>query len=415
MFFSPTSRPDRSVPSTVNPVNTRRPRLIVENLEGREVPASGLGIASDYSAFILHDFNGQYSDIQGRLAVGGNATVTGYSVGDGLSDSNGTRDDVIVGGNLKYTNGQVFNGNVVYAGTGTFESFGIPNGTTRQGSVIDFGAAKTQLMDLSANWAGKATTGSVTNQWGIVTLTGTNAQTNVFNLKASDLWNANTVTIKAPAGSTVLVNVSGAEARMQYLGMSVQGTTADRVVFNFHEAAKVTLQGIGFQGSVMAPKAHVEFSNGNLEGTLIACSWNGYGEIHYKEPNIVVDVPKPPCGCVCTKGSNLSGLIWHDKNNDGLRDGIEMALAGVKIKLTGHDKDGNWVEKTVTTDAGGLYNFTDLKPGKYMIKVCPPAGYKAGKGSVGAFGGTVKSNMICDIEVPACKESGGYNLGQVCR
>ena len=120
-------------------------RLSFETLEGREVPASGLGVASDYSAFILGDFHGQYSDIQGRLAVGGNATITGYSVGTGLTDSDGTRDDVIVGGNIDYTNGQVFNGNVVYGGTGHFDMFGIPNGTTRQGNVIDFAKARTDL------------------------------------------------------------------------------------------------------------------------------------------------------------------------------------------------------------------------------------------------------------------------------
>ena len=166
-----------------------------------------------------------------------------------------------------------------------------------------------------------AATGSVSNKWGIVTLTGTKAGLNVFKLKASDLWNANTVYIKAPAGSTVLVNVSGAEARMQYLGMSLSGgVKPENVVFNFADATKVTLQGIGFQGSVMAPKATVQFDNGNLEGTLIACAWNGYGEIHYREPRRSRSTI--PCGCVPqpSPGSNISGLVWFDKDNDGTRD-----------------------------------------------------------------------------------------------
>ena len=56
--------------------------------------------------------------------------------------------------------------------------------------------------------------------------------------------------IKAPAGSTVLVNVSGAQARMQYLGMSLSGgVQPENVVFNFHDATNVTLQGSGSRGA----------------------------------------------------------------------------------------------------------------------------------------------------------------------
>jgi choice-of-anchor A domain-containing protein len=394
-------------------LSPRTSRLNFETLEGREVPASGLGVASDYSAFILGNFNGQYSDIQGRLAVGGNATITGYSVGTGLTDSDGTRDDVIVGGNIDYTNGQVFNGNVVYGGTGHFEWFGIPNGTTRQGTVIDFAKAKTDLQTMSTTWSGLKTTGTISNKWGIVTLTGNKAGTNIFNLKASDLWNANTVYIKAPAGSTVLVNVSGAEARMQYLGMMLQGgVKAENVVFNFADATKVTLQGIGFQGSVMAPRATVQFDNGNIEGNLIANCWNGYGEIHYREPEL--NIPTP-CGCVPQQspGSNVSGLVWFDKDNDGTRDLDEKALANVKLVLTGTNSSGQAVTVYATTDATGLYRFTGLKPGNYSIKVIPPQGYKAGKSSVGAFGGTTGSNMTTGITIPDWKESGGYNFGQI--
>jgi choice-of-anchor A domain-containing protein len=398
--------------------HARRPRssrLSFESLEGREVPASGLGAASDFSAFILGDMKVQYSDIQGRVAVGGNLAVTGYSMGTNLTDSIGTRDDVIVGGNIDFTNGQVFNGNVVYGGTGHFDMFGIPNGTTRQGTVIDFAKARTDLQNLSSLWAGLKTVGTVSNKWGIVTLTGTNAALNVFNLKASDLWNANTVTIKAPAGSTVLVNVTGAEARMQYLGMSLSGgVTANKVVFNFADATKVTLQGIGFQGSVMAPRATVQFDNGNLEGNLIASAWNGYGEIHYREPEVTINVTTTPptCGCPQSPGSNISGLVWYDKDGDGIRDLDEKALAGVKLVLTGTDNTGKAVTVYAQTDATGLYRFTGLKPGTYSIKAIAPTGYKAGTGSVGAFGGTLSNNIVTGLNVPDWKESGGYNFGQ---
>src|SRR5262249_38077646 len=140
MPFRMRSRPSRPG-KDANSSQTHTTRLTLQQFEAREVPAAGLGAASDYSAFILHDFNGYYGDIQGRLAVAGNATITGYAVGDKLADSNGQRDDLVVGGDLTFTNGQVFYGNVVYGGTGTFDPFGPPNGASRQGSTNDFGAA----------------------------------------------------------------------------------------------------------------------------------------------------------------------------------------------------------------------------------------------------------------------------------
>ena len=79
---------------------TRKSRLTFLQLEGRDVPSTGLGVANDYSAFVLHDVNAFYSDVQGRVAVGGDASFTGYSVGDSLANSNGTLDTLIVGGNL---------------------------------------------------------------------------------------------------------------------------------------------------------------------------------------------------------------------------------------------------------------------------------------------------------------------------
>ena len=106
------------------PAKRRTIRLTLDPLEDRAVPATGLGIANDFSAFVLDDANLFHSDVQGRVAVGDDATITGYAVGDQLPNSHGTRDDLIVGGDLHFTNGQVYFGNVAYGGTGYFDSFG---------------------------------------------------------------------------------------------------------------------------------------------------------------------------------------------------------------------------------------------------------------------------------------------------
>jgi choice-of-anchor A domain-containing protein len=392
---------DRKTSRPAHASRNRKSRLSVEHLEGREVPASGLGIASDFGAFVIHDANLFWSGIGGRAAVGGNANFSSYAIGDKLTNSNGTRDDLIVGGNLNFMYGQVYNGNVVYGGTGTLTSIGLPHGTAHQGTPIDFGAAETQLDMLSDQYAAMAPTAITKTGFGTVNLTGTDPSMNVFNVTAAQLWNATNLAISAPAGSSVIVNVSGTDARMQYMGMSVQGTTGNHVLLNFPEASHLTLAGIGVQGSVLAPRATVDFSNGDVIGTLVAHLWNGSGHIAYQAPEIS---PVSP--------STLSGIIYTDLNGDGVAQPAEPRLQGVAVYLWGTDSGGHGVYQPATTDVNGAYSFT-VNPGTYSIVAIPPATYSPGQSTIGTFGGTPTWNLITGISAPSGATSDGYNFGML--
>ena len=389
----------------------RKRRLSLDFLEARDVPATGLGVANDFNAFILHDLNAYQSDIQGRVAVGGNASFTAYGLGDQLVDSDGMRNDLIVGGNLTFTNGQVFFGNVVYGGTGTFDHFGHPNGSVHQGTLIDFGAAAAALQSLADSYAALAPTGTTQNRFGTIVLTGSNAGQNVFNVPASMLWNAFDLIINTPAGSTAIVNITGAEARMQFMGFHINGVSKENVILNFPQATSVTFQGIGIFANVLAPRAHVEFSNGQLNGTLVADSWNGQGQINF---NPAFQPPfDQPCTCPPLGPSQVSGMVFFDQNKDGLPQDDEPRLESVTVTLSGQDPDGKAIIKSVTTDAGGIYIFNELPTGVYSIQVTTPNGYQPGQSSVGAFGGQTAANQISQVTIPAGQSSGGYNFAQI--
>lgn len=69
---------------------------------------------------------------------------------------------------------------------------------------------------------------------------------------------------------------------------------------------------------------------------------------------------------------SLSGRVWHDQyfdeghKVDGIQDDGEPAIANVLVEL--YDSSDNLVA-TTTTDANGAYEFTDLTPGVYRVKV----------------------------------------------
>jgi len=244
------------------------------------VTGGALGVAGAFNVFVLGQVTQSYTDSEGRVAAGGDVRLTAYGIGSALPNSAGQRDDLVVGGGLTYDQGQVFNGNIVSGGTAVLQNVGLPNGTARQGAPVDFAAARTQLDALSAAFAGLAANETAADTYGTLRLTGADPTLDVFSLSAGELASADGLNITAPAGATVLVNVSGTAAQMQYFGMTVSGTDRQHVLFNFPDATSLTLAGISVQGSVLAPGADVTFSNGNLEGTLVAGTLTGSGEFH---------------------------------------------------------------------------------------------------------------------------------------
>ena len=98
--------------------------------------------------------------------------------------------------------------------------------------------------------------------------------------------------------------------------------------------------------------------------------------------------------------SSLAGNVWHDRDNDGIRDPGEPPIAGVTVTLTGTDVYGNAVSRSTTTSATGAYAFSDLPAGTYTVTETQPAGWLDGKDSPGDSGGTVAADEVRDIQLP---------------
>ncbi len=256
------------------------------------------GMARDFNAFVLGDIRAQNSDVEGRLAVAGNVALRDYSVGMQLSNSNGTRDDLVVGGQIDFKNGRIYNGNARSSDTtNPFDnSVGFysndpntPNGSFIPGNPIDFNAAAIHLSGLSSGLSGLSQSGSKTlNQYGELFLSGS-AGLNVFTLTDSELANVSAFYIDAPSNANVIVNVSGQSAELSNFGFfrngarvpdnngpfRHDGSQTQGVLFNFFEAINLDIFAIGVKASVLAPQALVNFYDGHIDGQLIAGSFRG--------------------------------------------------------------------------------------------------------------------------------------------
>lgn len=252
--------------------------LLAAGTAGADCAPEPLGEAGEFNLFILGDVAQTATSTAGRLAAGGSAQLASYSLGFSEPSPPGPRDALVVGGHLIFNNGVVLSGNIAYGLSATLQNVSVPHGTSSQATPIDFTAAGAQLEARSAGLRDLPAIGQTqVTPWGAITLSGSEPELNVFELAGGDLSQATSLAIQVPGGSTALVNVDGASVTMQSFGFSLQGASAARLLFNLHEATSLTMQGIGVAGSLLAPRADVQFSNGNLRGTLIAASLQGGG------------------------------------------------------------------------------------------------------------------------------------------
>jgi hypothetical protein len=113
--------------------------------------------------------------------------------------------------------------------------------------------------------------------------------------------------------------------------------------------------------------------------------------------------------------SAIQGLVYVDFNDDGQVDFGERAVPGVTITLTGADDLGNAVNRTVQTDANGIYAFANVGPSNadgYTLTESQPAGFADGRDTLG----TVNSILMGDDSVndvfSALPISDGGSLGE---
>lgn len=283
----------------------------------QDAQAGPFGIAGRYNVFVFGDIAQVHTDVEGRVAGGGNVTYgapdpDGFSIASKITAGSGPA-ELVAGNNVILTNGSVGqlptpkDGTIYYGGTQTIVN--VDHGLLVNGSVIDFPSEQSYLTSQSGYW-GSLTPNGTSNVLGNgnIELTGTDAALNIFLLQASDITQNISFSFFAPVQSTLLVNVSGATATLKNFGFfycpapsscipggdpsddpiagesdHTAGYPYNKILFNFPTATLLDIDAIAIDGSILAPLAHVNFgleSGAHIDGQLIADSLSGPGEAH---------------------------------------------------------------------------------------------------------------------------------------
>jgi hypothetical protein len=73
---------------------------------------------------------------------------------------------------------------------------------------------------------------------------------------------------------------------------------------------------------------------------------------------------------------SITGIVWDDADNNGIRASSELGLSGLTVYLdTNRNGTFDSGEDSQITDGNGQYTFTNVSPGSYQISQVVPAGF----------------------------------------
>ncbi|MDR3110826.1 MAG: hypothetical protein LBU65_14250 [Planctomycetaceae bacterium] len=114
---------------------------------------------------------------------------------------------------------------------------------------------------------------------------------------------------------------------------------------------------------------------------------------------------------------SLSGHVYVDRNNNGVREDGEEGIGNVTLTLWVQKSDGTYEAiRTQITDIDGYYIFSGLDPYKiYKITEVQPTGYDDGLDTHGSLGGTAVNpgDEIYGISVGLAEHGTGYDFGEL--
>ncbi|MEM7156280.1 MAG: choice-of-anchor A family protein [Myxococcota bacterium] len=260
---------------TVEDAEPHRARLGEVDLDHPE----GLRAAQDFNVFVFEELI-DIPHSQGPVAAGSLIDTRNFS----FNDSTSFEHALVAGDDVLLQHGTV-HGDAYYAGTrNVTPTVTLANGgafidTNDSADPVPFDDARLQLIARSEHLASLPTNGHAYSQWG-ATFLAASGDPAVINVNASLLGNAHSIILSVPDDATVVINVNG-DLDLSNLGFTLNGVGPQDILWNLLNAEDVSLSGLSFPGSVLAPHADVAFDNGNFQGTLVADSVSGTGAFHW--------------------------------------------------------------------------------------------------------------------------------------
>lgn len=125
--------------------------------------------------------------------------------------------------------------------------------------------------------------------------------------------------------------------------------------------------------------------------------------------------PPPPPPPAPGQPVSLTGSVFNDLNNDGIKQANEPGIEGVQLSLTGTDDTNAVVNLNATTNAEGVYTFNHGRASSaagFTLSETQPANFGQGTNRTGNFGGTIANDVVTGIVLTGGANASGYTFAE---
>ncbi len=107
----------------------------------------------------------------------------------------------------------------------------------------------------------------------------------------------------------------------------------------------------------------------------------------------------------------ISGIVYFDADNDGVRDTGEVGIPGVLVTLASTSTGTN-ITRTAITKNDGTYSFTALPAGTYKVTESQPMAMNDGIEKSADTGATITNDVIANIVLSSAETAANNNFGE---
>ncbi len=146
--------------------------------------------------------------------------------------------------------------------------------------------------------------------------------------------------------------------------------TDDSGFYRFDGLMPNKLYAVSFKvrnGYAFSPKKQ-QPEDSMLKGNEVDSNVNSSGKT--EAVKMVAGEHNPTLDAGLYQSLTLGNYVWIDSNEDGVQGEDEIPVAGIPVKL--YEADGTTLVDSKITDEDGLYLFTDVVPGDYVIAFITP-------------------------------------------
>jgi hypothetical protein len=112
-----------------------------------------------------------------------------------------------------------------------------------------------------------------------------------------------------------------------------------------------------------------------------------------------------------TSTAVISGIVFFDADNDGVRDTGEVGIPGVLVTLTSTSTGTN-ITRSAITKSDGAYSFTALPAGTYKVTESQPMAMNDGLEKSADTGATITNDVIANIVLTSAETAANNNFGE---